>query len=350
MARPSLNRWMAALAILALAGLAAWLGWRQYENRWLHAPLPALTAPTTFEVKPGASLGSVSRELEAQGLLDRPRAWLRHGIRAGLATRIQAGEYRLQPGTTPAMLLDQFVAGDVILHALTVPEGWTFRQALAALQAHPGVHVELANLADGVLLARLGIREKHPEGLFFPDTYRFPRGTSDRALLRQAHERLERELQEAWSRRAPQLPLASAYEALILASLVEKETGAADERPLIAGVFVNRLRKGMRLQTDPSVIYGLGERFDGNLRRRDLVADTPYNSYTRAGLPPTPIALVGRQALDAATRPASTRSLYFVATGLGDGRHYFAATLAEHNANVARHLTNLRAGRRVPVR
>ncbi len=190
----------------------------------------------------------------------------------------------------------------------------------------------------------------HPEGLFFPDTYRFPRGTSDRALLLQAHTRLERELQEAWARRAPNLPLETARDALILASLVEKETAAADERPLIAGVFVNRLRKGMRLQTDPSVIYGLGKRFDGNLRRRDLVEDTPYNSYTRAGLPPTPIALVGRQALDAATRPATTRALYFVATGLGDGRHYFAGTLEEHNKNVSRHLANLRAGRNVRVR
>lgn len=350
MARARLSRLVQALAILALAGIAAWLGWRHYERQWLNAPVAALTAPVTFEVPAGASLGAVARELEKAGLLERPRTWLRHGTRAGLATRIQAGEYRLMPGTSPATLLDQFVAGDVILHTLTVPEGWTFRQALAALHAHPQVHVELANLADAEVLARLGIREKHPEGLFFPDTYRFSRGTSDLALLLQAHAQLERELRDAWAKRAPDLPLANAYEALILASLIEKETGAADERPVIAGVFVNRLRMGMRLQTDPSVIYGLGERFDGDLRRRDLEADTPYNSYTRAGLPPTPIALVGRQALDAATRPATTRYLYFVATGLGDGRHYFAQTLVEHNANVRRHLANLRAGRGVPVR
>jgi UPF0755 protein len=349
-ARARLSRFLPWFAILALAGIAAWLGWRHYERQWLHAPLAALAAPVTFEVAPGASLGSVARELEKAGLLERPRTWLRHGVRAGLATRIQAGEYRLLPGTTPETLLDQFAAGDVILHTLTVPEGWTFRQALGVLQAHPQVHVELANLPDSEVLARLGIREKHPEGLFFPDTYRFARGTSDRALLLQAHDRLERELAEAWLKRAADLPLGSAYEALILASLVEKETAAADERPVIAGVFVNRLRMGMRLQTDPTVIYGLGGRFDGNLRRRDLEADTPYNSYTRAGLPPTPIALVGREALDAATRPAKTRSLYFVATGLGDGRHFFAETLAEHNANVRRHLANLRASRGVPVR
>jgi UPF0755 protein len=349
-ARARLSRFLQWFAILALAGIAAWLGWRHYERQWLHSPVAALTAPVIFEVPSGASLGAVARELHEAGLLDRPRTWLRHGIRAGLATRIQAGEYRLLPGTTPATLLDQFAAGDVILHTLTVPEGWTFRQALAALQSHPRVRVELANLTDAQVLARLGIREKHPEGLFFPDTYRFARGTSDRSLLLQAHARLERELEDAWMKRAADLPLGSAYEALILASLVEKETAAADERPLIAGVFVNRLRMGMRLQTDPTVIYGLGGRFDGNLRRRDLEADTPYNSYTRAGLPPTPIALAGRQALDAATRPATTRSLYFVATGLGDGRHYFAETLVEHNANVKRHLANLRAGRRVPVR
>ena len=288
--------------------------------------------------------------LERQGLIERPGTWRRHGKREGLATRIQAGEYRLSPGTSPAMLLAQFVAGDVILHSLTLPEGWTFRQALGRDPVACRGHVRTRGLADAELLARLGLRDKSPEGLFFPDTYRFPRGTSDRELMLQAHARMKRELQEAWARRAKDLPIDSAYEALILASLVEKETAAADERPLIAGVFVNRLRKGMRLQTDPSVIYGIGERFDGNLRRRDLVDDTPFNTYTRAGLPPTPIALPGRDALDAAVRPAKTRALYFVATGLGDGRHFFADTLDEHNANVSRHLANLRRGRAVQVR
>jgi UPF0755 protein len=199
-------------------------------------------------------------------------------------------------------------------------------------------------------MARLGIQDGRPEGQFFPDTYLFPRGTTDRELLLQAHTRMQRELQAAWNRRAADLPLDSPYEALILASLVEKETGAAEERPLIAGVFINRLRMGMRLQTDPSVIYGLGEKFDGNLRRRDLLNDTPYNSYTRAGLPPTPIALPGRAALEAAVRPAKTKALYFVATGLGDGRHFFATSLVAHNANVSRHLSNLRRNSGVQVR
>jgi UPF0755 protein len=345
-----MNRWLQATALFALVAIAVFLVWNHYERQWLQGPIAGLVEPTVFEVPRGASLTSVARRLEQAGLMERPRTWLRHANREGLATRLKAGEYRLQPGTSPEMLLDQFVAGDVILHAVTLPEGWTFRQALAAVQSHPQVTAELEGLDDASILARLGLRDSHPEGLFFPDTYRFPRGTSDREIMRQAHARLESELAAAWSRRAPHLPFETPYEALILASLVEKETGAADERPQIAGVFVNRLRKGMRLQTDPSVIYGLGAGFDGNLRRRDLESDTAYNTYTRAGLPPTPIALAGRAALEAAVRPSTTDALYFVATGLGDGRHMFAGTLAAHNANVSRHIANLRRSRGVRVR
>ncbi|HET8691581.1 MAG TPA: endolytic transglycosylase MltG [Steroidobacteraceae bacterium] len=345
-----MKRLLPAVAILALVAIAAWLGWHQYERHWLQSPIAGLTAPAVFEVPKGASLRAVANELHDQGWLDRPSIWLRHANRAGLATRIKAGEYRVLPGTSPAALLDQFVAGDVVLHALTIPEGWTFRQALVLIQANPMVKAELKDLPEAALLARLGLKARSAEGLFFPDTYRFPRGTSDRTLLLQAHERLERELAAAWARRAADLLLATPYDVLILASLVEKETAAADERPLIAGVFLNRLRKGMRLQTDPSVIYGIGEKFDGNLRRRDLRTDTPYNTYTRIGLPPTPIALVGREALEAAVNPAKTDALYFVATGLGDGRHYFADTLIAHNRNVSRHLSNLRRSAGVRVR
>ena len=345
-----MSRRLQSLSLVAFVAIAAFLAWNRYERHWLREPIAALVAPAVFEVPRGASLTSVARRLEQAGLMERPSSWLRHAKREGLATQLKAGEYRLQPGTSPEMLLDQFVTGDVILHTLTLPEGWTFRQALAAIQSHPQVAAELKGLGDAAILARLGLRDPHPEGLLFPDTYRFPRGTSDRELLRQARARLESELAAAWSRRAPDLPFDTSYEALILASLVEKETGAADERPLIAGVFVKRLRMGMRLQTDPSVIYGLGDTFDGNLRRRDLESDTAYNTYTRAGLPPTPIALAGRAALEAAVRPAATDALYFVATGLGDGRHFFAGSLAAHNANVARHLANLRRGRGVRVR
>jgi len=345
-----MKRRLRTVVLLGILVAAAWFGWRQYEQSWLDRPIAALESAQVFEIPEGASLKSVAAELEKRGLLERSGAWVRHAQRTGSATRIQAGEYEIRPGTTPAALLAQFVKGDVQLHAVTIPEGWTIRQALTLIQAHPQIVSELSGLPDAVWMERIGLGRQHPEGQFFPDTYRFPRGTTDRELLRLAHARLERELAEAWKRRSPNLPIATPYEALILASIVEKETGAADERPLIAGVFVNRLRIGMRLQTDPTVIYGMGDAFDGNLRRRDLLADTPYNSYTRGGLPPTPIALPGRAAIEAAVRPEKTDAIYFVATGRGDGRHFFAATLVAHNDNVARHLSNLRGGSGVQVR
>ncbi len=337
-----------ALVILLLA--AGWLGLRHYEESWLATPLAGLRQPAVFEVPAGAPLAAVAGSLEESGWLDRKWIWVRHAKRTGVTTRIKAGEYLLQPGTTPAALLQQFVDGSVLLHTLTIPEGWTFRQALKAIQGHPVVVVELAGLSEEELMQRLGLAGRHPEGLFFPDTYHFPRGTTDRRLLQLAQARLDTELAAAWKSRAAGLPLQTPYEALILASLVEKETGDPEERPLIAGVFTNRLRIGMRLQTDPSVIYGMGDSFDGDLRRRDLQADTPYNSYTRTGLPPTPIALVGRAALQAAVQPAKTDALYFVATGKGDGWHYFATSLVAHNANVARHLANLRDDSGLQVR
>lgn len=318
----------------------------EVDARRLEAPISGLEVPRDFVVVPGSSLQAVAAGLAAAELLDHPSSWVREARREGLAGRIRAGEYRVMPGSTPRQLLDMMVAGRVHLHALTVPEGWTYRQALAAVQAHPAVTSELADPADEELAALLGFAPAHPEGWFYPDTYVFPRGTTDVELLRQAHGRMREELGVAWQDREPGLPLADPYAALILASLIEKETGAADERPLIGGVFVNRLRRGMRLQTDPSVIYGLGEAFDGDLRRADLMRDTPYNTYTRGGLPPTPIALPGRAALQAAVRPAATDALYFVATGIGDGRHRFAATLSQHNDNVARYIAAVRgAGR-----
>lgn len=336
------------LVILAILAVASWLGLRQYERTWLATPLPGLQQPVIYELPAGASLAAVADSLHEAGWLDRPWLWIRHAKRSGETTHIKAGEYQLLPGATPAELLRKFVAGDVVTHTFTIPEGWTFRQALAAIQSHPDVVAELRGLSPEDMMMRLGLTGRDPEGLFFPDTYRFVRGTTDRELLKQAQARLEEELASAWRKRKPGLPLKTPYEALILASLVEKETGAPDERPLIAGVFVNRLRIGMRLQTDPSVIYGIGETFDGNLRRRDLRTDTPYNTYTRMGLPPTPIALVGSAALEAAVRPATTDALYFVATGRGDGRHYFATSLVKHNSNVARHIANLHGGHKVP--
>ncbi len=246
-------------ALLGVLLVAAWSGWRQYEQAWLNRPIAAVTAVQTFEIADGASLNAVARALEKRGVLDHSGIWVRHAKRRGDATRIQSGVYEIRPGSTPAELLAQFVKGDVQLYALTIPEGWTVRQALAVIQSHPEIAVELAGLPDREWMQRIGLGGRHPEGQFFPDTYRFPRGTTDRELLLLAHARLERELAAAWRRRAANLPIDTPYEALILASIVEKETGAPDERPLIAGVFTNRLRLGMRLQTDPSVIYGLGE-------------------------------------------------------------------------------------------
>jgi UPF0755 protein len=328
--------------VLLIAAAIPWLALEQVDRRRNDMPIAGLNAPRVVVVEPGSPMSVVATRLADQGLLKHPGSWVRLARREGLTGRLRAGEFEVLPGTTPGQLLEQLVSGQVLLHSLTLPEGWTFRQALTALRQHEAVAPTEVTQDEAALREALGLGDRALEGMLFPDTYRFARGTPDLDLLRQAHDRLLKELDAAWAARAPDIPLESAYEALILASIVEKETGVADERPRIAGVFTNRLRRGMRLQTDPTVIYGLGEDFDGNLRRRDLQRDTPYNTYTRAGLPPTPIALVGRDALRAAVAPADTEALYFVATGIGDGRHRFARTLAEHNSNVARYVAAVR--------
>jgi UPF0755 protein len=347
MARERLTRFIvpAALALVVLAAIA-WLALEQLDRSRNDTPIAGLEGSRIVTVEPGSSLRAVATRFADQGLLEHPGSWIRLARREDLAGRLRAGEFEVLPGTTPRQLLEQIVSGRVLLHSLTLPEGWTFRQALAALREHEAVTLTEVAADEAPLREALGLGDRALEGMLFPDTYLFPRGTRDIDLLRQAHDRLAEELDAAWTARAPDIPLASAYEALILASIVEKETGDPDERPRIAGVFANRLRLGMRLQTDPTVIYGLGEDFDGDLRRRDLERDTPYNTYTRAGLPPTPIALPGRDALRAAVAPADTEALYFVATGLGDGRHRFARTLAEHNDNVARYIAAVRGAAR----
>lgn len=343
MARPKLLMLLAAaIALGTVLAVAGWLWLAHLDRARLAQPLADVAEPRLVDVPPGSSLKAVASRLAADGLLAYPGSWVREARREGLASRLRAGEFLVKPGMTGRELLDEMVAGRVYLHSLTIPEGWTFRQAFEAIEHHPAVQVTLAEADDAALRKALGLGDTALEGMLFPDTYLFARGTTDEMLLRQAHEREQQELDAAWAGRAPDLPLASAYQALILASIVEKETGAPDERPLIAGVFVNRLRRGMRLQTDPTVIYGMGSSFDGNLRRADMERDTPYNTYTRAGLPPTPIALAGRDALTAAVHPAATDDLFFVATGRGDGRHRFARTLAEHNDNVARYIATLR--------
>jgi UPF0755 protein len=332
--------------ILVLAGLAVALAIGGYL--WLAhdftSPGPSQTT-VRVRIAPGSSVRAVLSELAARGAIAHP-------VRAELYLRlhrrspgVKAGDYELPAGASPAQILKLMEEGRVVLEQLTVVEGTTFADLRRALAAHPAVSVTLAGKTPAQVMAALGHPDEHPEGRFFPDTYRFAAGTTDFELLRIAHTRLHAVLDEAWSSRSPNLPLQTASEALVLASIVEKETGLASERARIAGVFVARLRRGMRLQTDPTVIYGIGERYDGNIRRRDLLTDTPYNTYTRRGLPPTPIALPGREAIVAATHPEERGELYFVATGKPDGSHHFSRTLAEHNDAVRRYLAALR-GRR----
>jgi UPF0755 protein len=330
---------LALAAVLVLAAMAAALGglaWRE-----LNTPLPIAADAEWLQVPSGTPLHRVAAELSDRGLLDEPWLLALYGRFTGDATRIRAGEYQLTAGTTPLTLLAKLVAGEVYLHRFTIVEGSRFAEVLAALRAHPGI--EASELDGAAIMNALGAPGVHPEGQFFPDTYRFPLGTRDLEVLRIAHAALVTRLTAAWRNRSPDLNLSTDYEALILASIIEKETGLAAERKLIAGVFHERLRRNMRLQTDPTVIYGIGESFDGNLRRQDLERDTPYNTYTRAGLPPTPIALPGLPSIEAAVAPERTGAIYFVATGRGDGSHYFSATLEEHERAVREYLRELRS-------
>jgi UPF0755 protein len=331
----------ALLLLLALVALATAVFYWQYRL-FLATPLEVGETGVILDVPRGNGLRHLSDDLATRGLIDSPDLLVLYGRLNGMDTGIKAGEYRIEPGTTPPRLLRQLLSGQVVLHPLTLVEGWTFAQALAVVRATPELTATLDGLDDDAVMARLGEPGMHPEGLFFPDTYHFPRGTTDLEFLRRARTTMREVLDAAWERRAEGLPFDDPYQALVLASIVEKETSVPAERPEVAGVFVRRLQQGMRLQADPTVIYGLGAAFDGNLRRRDLRADTPYNTYTRAGLPPTPIALPGRGAIEAALNPAAGKALYFVATG--DGRHVFAETLTEHQANVRRYQLRGRGG------
>jgi UPF0755 protein len=331
------------IALLVAAAGAAGAAW--WTDRYVHTALP-LQESLTFEVPSGGNLRTVSRELAARGVLEHPALWVWYARFKGRAHSIHAGEYQIDPGVTPAGVLERLVRGEVILRAVTFVEGSTYRDMLATLAAEPRLRQTVQDLTDEALMEQLGSPGVAPEGQFFPDTYRFAAGTADLEILRRAHDEMRRRLGQAWAGRAPDLPLETPHEALILASIVEKETALASERPRIAGVFVRRLRVGMRLQSDPTVIYGLGVAYDGDIRTRDLRGDTPFNTYTRNGLPPTPIALPGGESLQAVVRPLDSGALYFVATGEPDGSHYFSATLEEHNAAVRRYLERTRGGRR----
>ena len=327
----------AVLCVLLGAGAAAvvWFGVRSLDEA-----LP-LAAPLRFNVAPGASFARVAAELAAQGVIANPRAWVVYARVRRLAPAIKAGEYEIQPGTTPRELLAKMVNGQVLLHSFTIVDGWRVQDLLGALRRSPDITSTLADKAPN-LMEKLGLAGVDPEGQFLPETYRFVGGTTDLELLRQAHAALEREVDSAWKDRDPLLPLHSPHDLLIMASIVEKESGLPQELGLIAGLYLHRLSIGMRLQADPTVIYGMGERYDGDIRTVDLRTDGPYNTYTRAGLPPTPIALAGAAAIRATAHPQKTAAIYFVASPKGDGSHVFSSTLQEHNAAVASYLAHLR--------
>jgi len=331
-------RWLiVAVLTIAIAVLVA-AGWVwQDMQRELHQPM-RIEATETLVVERGTSLRELAAKLVERGWLEHPYYLRFHARRSGEGNQIQAGEYAVTPDTTPVQLLEQLIAGKVVQHTLTIVEGWSYRELLAAVRDHERLKQTLSpELADKpqALMQALGLEGEHPEGQFFPDTYHFPNGTTDVEFLRRAHRTMQEILAQEWQQRSDGLPYDNAYEALIMASIVEKETAVPAERADIAGVFVRRLEKGMRLQTDPTVIYAMGQRYDGNIRRKDLKIDSPYNTYEKRGLPPTPIAMPGREAIHAALHPADGSALYFVSRG--DGSHYFSDTLKEHNRAVAKY-------------
>jgi peptidoglycan lytic transglycosylase G len=292
-----------------------------------------LEQPETIIFSKGSSTRTLSKQLMDKNLLKEKYYFLLWGKLKGQDTRLQAGEYSISPGSTLADLLDDMVTGNVVTHSITLIEGNTFRQVLDSIQQNPVITKELIGLSDEEIMTKLGREGEHPEGRFYPDTYHISHGVTDTELLSRAYDSMQKILEEEWQHREEGLPFKSSYEALIMASIVEKESAVAEERPLIAGLFINRLRKKMRLQTDPTVIYGI-ENYDGNIRFRDLRKDTPYNTYTRYGLPPTPIALPGREAINATLHPDKTKYLYFVAYGDGSGRHVFSTNLKDHEKAV----------------
>ncbi|WP_324780861.1 endolytic transglycosylase MltG [Thiobacillus sedimenti] len=323
-----IKRWLGlgALAVLIAAGALAWYG---------NEPLPIEPLPKTINVVPGTNLRSLSTLLEREGVVGNAQVFWLLGRLLGKAGTLKVGVYVLDRPLTPLALYGKIERGEVSQAIMQFIEGWNWREVQTALAEQPMLKNDSAGMSEAEILQAIGAPEAHIEGLLFPDTYFYAPQASDLTVLRRAYRRQHEKLLAAWETRAPGLPYRTPYEALIMASIVEKETGQGAERPLIAGVFLNRLRLGMRLQTDPTVIYGLGDRFDGNLRKPDLQRDTPYNTYTRAGLPPTPIAMPGEAAIEAALHPAQTDALYFVARG--DGTHVFSSTLEAHNRAVNRY-------------
>ncbi len=341
-----MKRWflLSAVILASLVAVAALALYAVVAS--LDAPLTIANDQITFVVEPGASFTAISNELGAQGIVSRPWGLRVYASLSGIAGSIQAGEYRLTQGMTVRDMIDAFLGGDVQLYSFTIIEGWNVSELLAAMVGNSAIRITISAEDLTRLLSEIGSPHAHPEGLFLPETYHFPRGARDTEVLRQAYDLMQSTLHEEWSLRDAAVPFSDPYDALILASIVEKETARVDERARIAGVFIRRLNQRMRLQTDPSVIYGIGDRFDGNLTRADLQTDTPYNTYTRGGLPPTPIAMPGREAIKAVLHPEKGNELYFVATGLSDGSHKFSETMEQHEAAVRELLTRQRASRK----
>jgi UPF0755 protein len=333
------------LGLVLLSLLAAVGAEIRLNLRSLDEPL-RIAAPLTFKVPAGARLARVAETLAARGVLARPRALVLYARWKGTASAIKAGEYEITPGATPRDLLDKLVSGQVMLHSLTIVDGWRVQDLLAAMRRNPDLLATLpatsADVISADVMEKLGMPGMNAEGQFLPETYRFAGGTTDLEILRQAHAALTRTLNAAWTNRDLGVPLHSIDELLIMASIVEKESGLPQELPKIAGLYLHRLKIGMRLQADPTVIYGLGDSYDGDLHTIDLRTDGPYNTYTRTGLPPTAIALPGAAAIEATAHPENTDALYFVASGRGDGSHVFSATLDQHNAAVAQFLARQR--------
>lgn len=333
MRRPSPKRWYVhtfRLVVFVAIVATAMIGYGWY---WLHQPIAGLQSQS-FEVQHGASVGSIAHDLQEKNWMTYPQLWRWWAHLTHKSALIKAGEYQLQAGMSPDDLLQLFTSGKVILHAIKFIEGSTFADMRNIINASPYVAHTVQNVSDAEIMRRLKMAGMHPEGNFFPDTYQFSKGTSDLEIYSMAQRRMQHELQLAWQSRSGNAFVKSEYEALILASIVEKESALASERPKIAGVFVDRLERGMRLQTDPTVIYGLGDAYDGNIHKTDLQRDTPYNTYTRDGLPPTPICLPGAGSLYAATHPERTGAIYFVAAG--GGAHHFSKTYEEHAQAVAK--------------
>ena len=326
--------WLFILSFIS-GGVTAWWFWHDMQLQ-LDSPLniEASTA-MSFTIKPGMNLKIIGEDLVQQEILEHPYYLILEGRLQGSESRLKAGEYLLQPGTTQRQLLEQFEAGKVVQHSLTLIEGWSYKQIMQAVSSNEVLIKVLSDTGSKTVMSALGYADVHPEGRFFPDTYHFPSGMTDVEFLQRAYEKMLVVLDEEWQQRAEGLPYKTADEALVMASIIEKETAVANERAAIAGVFVRRLQKGMKLQTDPTVIYAMGENYNGNIRRKDLKTDSPYNTYVFAGLPPTPIALPGTEAIHAALHPEQAETLYFVAKG--DGSHYFSKTLKEHNRAVTKY-------------